>query len=212
MDHLSGLNELLKKRFVKKVWDTNNNKMFDSWPENSPYREEDWETYRQIRDEEIDMERHILYQNETEGMFSNNDGIRVLFPTEEYVDFANDTKEYHHLSYVLQFEHAGVKVLFGGDASIQAWHEIYQTIGKKDLRSDIFLAPHHGSKTNITHDVFKYIKPLDVIVSVNRTVDYDLDYYNQIARKKVWSTKHYGNIIITIDDDGGYNIDVEKNA
>jgi beta-lactamase superfamily II metal-dependent hydrolase len=36
MDHLSGLNELLSKRYVEKVWDTNNNKNIDHWSDNSP--------------------------------------------------------------------------------------------------------------------------------------------------------------------------------
>ncbi len=117
-----------------------------------------------------------------------------MSPSASLVKLANDKEEYNHLSYVLRIEYAGVKVILGGDASKEAWDEIYKHYKDEFLKADVFLAPHHGSATNVHKDAFEAIDPDYVIGSVAEGVDYDYDYYSKLAKKKALSTKYYGTM------------------
>ena len=104
-------------------------------------------------------------------------------------------------------EHAGVKILLGGDATPKAWEDIYHEVGPEGLKADVFHAPHHGSKHNINKDVFEHIKPEVVIVSVVEGTEYAYSYYDELATGKngVFSTKYYGNITLEVPSNGNYD-------
>jgi len=153
-----------------------------------------------------------IYRNDSKD-FWNSDGIQILSPSKTLVNKANESGEYNHLSYVLMINYKGYRVLLGGDATIEAWSEIYEELGASALKANLFLAPHHGSKYNVNKDVFTHIAPDYVVASVIKKVDYDYDYYSKLASKEVLSTKYYGNISFHINDFGNVeNIYVEKNA
>lgn len=214
MDHLSGLNEFAKKVSIGNFWDTNHNRSFtdDDW-EGSPYDKKDWDRYLLLRKSEKDPKALQLYRDNTADCCWTQDGITILSPSSTLVEIANESEEYNHLSYVLRIEYAGIKVILGGDASTEAWDEIYKHYKDEFLKADILLAPHHGSPNNIHEDAFNAISPDYVIVSVAEGVNYNYQYYMRLAKKEVLSTKHYGTMRIEIKDDGNYlPIIVEKNA
>lgn len=173
MDHLSGIKELDDGFSVINFWDTNHNKTIsDKDLDKAPfYEKDDWKTYQKYRVSKENPKCLFLNQGDKRD-FWNVDNITILSPTPELVKKANETDEYNHLSYVLRIDYAGVKILMGGDATPEAWDEIYKNVGAKELKADIFLAPHHGSKNNVNEEVFKHIKPDFIIVSVIRKVDY----------------------------------------
>lgn len=213
MDHMSGLNLLANEISILNFWDTENNKIIsdEDW-DNSPYDRDDWKKYQEFRRSEEDPKCLFLYQNSESECCWTQDGITILSPTEKLVELANETGEYNHLSYVLMVTYSNLRVLIGGDATIEAWDEIFEKFGVDGLRANIFLAPHHGSKNNINKDVFENINPDYVIVSVAEGVDYDYNYYNKLAKKSVLSTKYYGTITLEIRPNGKYQIFVERNA
>ena len=214
MDHLSGLNEFSKKVPITNFWDTDNNKSFsdEDW-EGSPYDKNDWDKYQALRKSQTDPKSLQLHRDDTAECCWTQDGITILSPSPSLVRLANESEEYNHLSYVLRIEYAGVKVILGGDASKEAWDEIYKHYKNDFLKADILLAPHHGSSKNIHKDAFNAIAPDYVFVSVAEGVDYDYKYYGGLAKKEVLSTKYYGTIRVEIKDDGKYlPIIVEKNA
>lgn len=214
MDHLSGLNEFAKKVSIANFWDTNHNKSFtdDDW-QGSPYDKEDWQTYLSLRKSEKEPKALQLYRGNTSDCCWTQDGITILSPSSTLVKLANESEEHHHLSYVLRVEYAGIKVIFGGDASTEAWDEIYKHYKDEFLKADILLAPHHGSPDNKHEDAFNAISPDYVIVSVAEGLDYDYQYYKRLARKEVLSTKHYGTMLVQIKPDGNYlPIVKEKNV
>ncbi|MDX2245694.1 MAG: MBL fold metallo-hydrolase [Bacteroidia bacterium] len=213
MDHLSGMDEIEANFTVLNFWDTEHNKVLSKADlDKAPFYERgDWETYQKFRKSTESPKCLFLYRNSSAD-FWNTDNIQILSPSKSLVKLANEKGEYNHLSYVLMIEYKGVKILLGGDATIEAWNEIYEECGKSALKADIFLAPHHGSKHNVNDDVFQHIKPDWVIASVLKGVDYDYQYYNKLAKNKALSTKHYGNISIEIKDDGNYQVYVAKNA
>ena len=167
MDHMSGLDELSEKFSIINFWDTNHNKtMNDDW-EKSPYKKEDWEKYLKFRKSEEKPKCLTLRRSETSDCCWVEDGIEILSPSTEMEKLAEEKSEYNHLSYVLMVKYAGVKILLGGDATKEAWEEILKEFGAKNLKADIFLAPHHGSENNIHEDAFNAIAPDYVIVSVD---------------------------------------------
>jgi len=214
MDHLSGMEEIDDNFDIANFWDTENDKKVSNEDlDNAPYYDkEDWKTYQKFRKSESEPKCLSLYRNST-GDYWNEDGIKILSPSKSLVEKANDSGEYNHLSYVLSINYNGYKILLGGDATVAAWNNIYANVDTKDLKADLFLAPHHGSKHNVNKDVFKAIDPDYVVVSVIRKVDYDYDYYSRLAKKEVLSTKHYGTISFHINKKGKIKqIIVEKNA
>jgi beta-lactamase superfamily II metal-dependent hydrolase len=219
MDHMSGLDALAKRVSIFNFWDTEHNKTIskDDWNK-SPYNKDDWQRYQWFRSSSDNPKCLRLLRNATADCCWTQDGIQVLSPSAHLNRLSSnasedDSEKYHHLSYVLLINYAGVKVLFGGDASVDAWEDILNECGKQTIKADIFLAPHHGSKNNVNDKVFQAIDPDYVIVSVARGVDYDHDYYKRLANKEVLSTKYYGTIEVKITDDGKYlPIYVEKQS
>lgn len=217
MDHMSGLYELANKVSVANFWDTEHNKTFreKDW-EGSPYDRRDWEQYLGFRESSEDPKCLKLYRGEESKCCWIQDNIDILSPSQDLVKLSAETSDdssekYHHLSYVLMIKHAGIKVLLGGDASVDAWESILKGVGANSLKSDIFLAPHHGSENNVNEDVFEAINPDYVIVSVAEGVEYARQYYTKLADKRVLSTKHNGTIRVEIKDNGEYTLYVDKN-
>ena len=103
-------------------------------------------------------------------------------------------------------EYCGLKVLLGGDASPEAWEEIYNDYGDL-LKSHIFLAPHHGSSDNIHEEAFSAIDPEYVIISLAKDVEYD-EYYDSLDTTVLCTNKH-GTIDITLMDTGKYSKHLE---
>jgi competence protein ComEC len=219
MDHMSGLHELHSKFKIGNFWDTDNDKALTKADiKKSPfYNEDDWTTYQKLSESKAEPLAHRILRNESRD-FWNTDKITILSPCDGLIKHSKgcadtDSEKYNHLSYVLRIEHAGVRILFGGDATTTAWDDILKNCGKESLKADIFLAPHHGSKNNVNEEVFKHIAPDYVIVSVDRGVEYDNTYYSSLAKKQVLTTKYYGNITLTIKEDGSYlPFSVQKNG
>ena len=210
MDHMSGLSGLSNITEIINFWDTENNKTIEnsSWDE-SPYDRRDWEKYRSFKNKK-ENPKYIINYRRDEDLYWKDDNITILSPSHNLIKKANEAEDYNHLSYVLMQEHKGIRILFGGDASAEAWEEILDECGKSRLKADILLAPHHGSKNNIYKPALEAISPDYVIVSVAEGVDYAYDFYKNLVKKKVFSTKDKGNIILEVDDYGGYSFFFHK--
>ncbi len=211
MDHMSGLDRLSRKFEILNFWDTNNNKEIDanSW-DKSPYRKEDWDRYQQLRESEQSPKALRIHRDQTADCCWVEDGIQILSPSPELVTHANDTKDYHHLSYVLKVTHASRSVILGGDASKKAWGDILEHYGEDGIKADVLLAPHHGSTHNFHKEAMEAMNPDYIIVSVAVGTDYAYDEYRRIG--KVLSTKWYGNIVMTISNLGhiGYETQFDR--
>jgi len=207
MDHMSGLDELRLNKTIVNFWDTSNSKTVDlDKLRLGGYKKEDWFAYQELRKNS----RNYLQDTEPKSYWKE-DNIQVLAPSSKMVALANQTEEYNHCSYVIKFEYRGIRILLGGDASKDSWKDLLNYHGSSILQADVFLAPHHGSPENIEKDVFKYIDPEYVIISDHRGHSYDYSYYNSIASKQVYSTKHNGNISIKITETEA-KIFVERNG
>ncbi len=202
MDHMSGLDELCQTRTITNFWDTANNKMVDtSKMRLGGYREADWTRYQKVRQSAHNPKVLYIYQGDNAQEYWKEDKIRVLGPSRQMVAIANESQEYNHCSYVLMIEHEGIRILLGGDATPESWRDISGNHESGALAATVFLAPHHGSSANIEKDVFKEIDPQYVVVSDHYGHSYDYNYYNTLAKERVYSTKHFGNITVEVSHD-----------
>ena len=201
MDHMSGIKDLFEKKSVLNFWDTDNEKYIDpdSW-DNSPYDKEDWEFYQNIRNSTENPNSLKIYRDAVSECCWTQDGIEILAPTKELVEIANAKEEYDHLSYVLRVNYAGKKVLLGGDATKAVWEDIIECYGESYIKSDVFLAPNHGSLNHITNEILEAINPDLTVVSVAEGIDYGYNLYRNYGI--VLSTKHFGNILVAISENG----------
>jgi len=201
MDHMSGLERLSRKFDLLNFWDTDNNKAIGTelW-DKSPYRKEDWDRYQQLRKNEERPKALRIHRDGTADCCWVQDGIQILSPNTELVTHANDTQDYHHLSYVLKVTYANRSVILGGDASKKVWGDILEHYGEDGIKADVLLASHHGSVHNFHKEAIEAMNPDYIIVSVAVGTGYAYDEYSRIG--KVLSTKWYGNIVMTINRSG----------
>lgn len=124
MDHMDGIKDLFEEFRPANFWDTANtcSKTFTVL---SPYREEDWQFYKGLRDgtRESEARRLVLYSG-ARGQFFNrgpnqsgdHDGLYILAPTPDLVAEANRTGDFNDASYVILYKSAAGRILFCGDA------------------------------------------------------------------------------------------------
>ncbi len=199
MDHMSGLDELFIKRNIVNFWDTDHDKNVDiNKMHLGGYNKQDWIRYQNIREQAEKPKVLKIRQHHESLNYWLDDNLKVLGPSNALIKKAKETGEHNHCSYVLKIEHEGIKILLGGDATKESWQDILAHHGKNELKTDVFLAPHHGSPANIEKDVFAHINPQYVIVSDHKGHSYDYQYYNSLASTQVYSTKHFGNITLEI--------------
>jgi len=199
LDHMSGIKTLFNKKYFRNFWDVPNNKLDPGDWDQSPYDKNDWDFYQLLKNKKINNVTLVNpLRNSTSDCCWVQDGIKILSPSTELINLAEDKKEYDHLSYVLQIIYGSVRTIISGDASTTALEDIVANYNNGDLMSSILLAPGHGSKNHVSKDFLNVVKPRLTIVSVAEGVDYDYDTYKNYGR--VLSTKYYGNIIVKIKD------------
>jgi len=200
MDHMSGIKSLFTKKYIRNFWDVPNNKPDPGNWDQVPYDKNDWDFYQNLRNGEVPDKTIVRpLRDQTAECCWVQDGIKILSPSKELINEAEENEEYDHLSYVLQITYEGLRTIISGDASAAALEDI---LGKynKGLESSILLAPGHGSQNHVSTDFLDAVKPRLTVVSVVEGVDYDYNTYKNYGL--VLSTKHYGNIRVYIKDNG----------
>ena len=201
MDHMDGLNELLKQFDVINFWDTDNNKKMDKYSFGSQYHYEDWLTYQDLRNKESNPKALELYSG-AQGKEYTNDGLEILSPTSELVRYAKEHDDYNTSSYVILYTTTtGRKVLFCGDSDARAWENIMALHSRKLTNIDILIAPHHGRKSGGCSEYLDVLKP-KLTVFGNANSEY-LDYDSWLHKGLCHITNNQaGNIIFDFLEDG----------
>lgn len=103
--------------------------------------------------------------------FGNKVSFEVFYPTEELrAKFAAE-KDYNDTSIVGKLTYGDFSMLFTGDAEKVAENEQLNSSYKKKLKSTVFKAPHHGSKTSAGADYMKAVSPECVVISAGDPSD-----------------------------------------
>ena len=169
MDHMDGLRAIVESYGPINFWDTDNNKdLKDGDWLGSPYRKEDWDLYKSIRDGKPDNDPKRLvnlsgsrgqYWNVSGDGSSGGDGIQILAPTSALVSEANDTGDYNRCSYVLLYRTGGHSIVFGGDSHDATWEYILENHESDVANVDLLIAPHHGRGSGRSYKFLDVLKP-----------------------------------------------------
>lgn len=199
MDHMDGLNNLLKSYHVTNFWDIENNKEIDNV--HSKYDENDWKVYQEIRNGEYDGKIKVLnLLAGAEGEFYNQDGLCIISPTRDLVRIANEKKKYNDISYVILFECCEMKILFCGDTEKIAWEEILKGEYSQCIKDvDVLIAPHHGRSSGGNKEFLDVIKPSLVLIGNARSEYLDYPKYNNYEH---YTNNQCGNIVMEIMNNG----------
>ncbi len=115
--------------------------------------------------------------------------IDVLWPPDGEVLKGNDA------SLVLRLESAGKSILFPGDIGERPRHEL----AVDPARSDILIAPHHGSATPWTAELLASIRPQAIISSDGRKVSGLQAKFQQLAAPlPLYHTRDRGAITVEL--------------
>lgn len=208
LDHMRGLAALSSDFVIHNFWDTANNKVITEFKNDAD--KEDWSAYQSLRNGRpgtriLKLTRDqsgIFYNEEPEGV-AGGDSIRILAPSPTLTTKANETDCSNLHSYVLAVEHAGTRVVLGGDADVEAWESIAAHYGAAALDCTVLKASHHGRESGYSEYAVNLMSPACVVVSVGKKPDTDAHNLYKTHCKKVWSTRWLGNMRFVIDDTGG---------
>lgn len=168
MDHMDGLADLFEYDRPTNFYITHNEKSMSESFDGSPYREEDWLLYKQLRDNPPETDPKILQ------VFSGDHGIHrtkdwdgnapgdafyTLSPTKALVDQSIEADDYNDASYVFLWRSAGGRVLLCGDSHDKTWEHILENHKESVSDIDLLIAPHHGRKSGRNYDFLDTVNP-----------------------------------------------------
>lgn len=169
MDHMDGIKDFFVAFDPTNFYDTNNTKTMGSF-QGSPYRQEDWQFYQNMRDTkpQSNPKRITLYSGDN-GIYRAKDwngtppgdAFYTLAPTPHLIEQANANPktDYHDASYVFLYQAAGGRILLPGDAFDATWEHVIATWKDRIEDIDLLIAPHHGRDSGRSYDFLTTLKP-----------------------------------------------------
>lgn len=213
MDHLHGLGILDKNVEISNFWALKNkfgaNKSLDK-----PNRSDDWNTYKKYRDQtkESDKEEqqsHTVIRplEQSIGDDYTNDGIKILAPTPELLERAEQEESANIMSYVLLVNYGRHKIILGGDAEKETWQYILEQYRDQIKDVTVLKAAHHGRNSGYYEPAMQEMHPEYTIVSVGAKLDPRLDATKQYTKftDNLLTTRWQGNVTIECPEDGEAN-------
>ncbi|MGB7158921.1 MAG: DNA internalization-related competence protein ComEC/Rec2 [Tepidisphaeraceae bacterium] len=126
--------------------------------------------------------------------------IEVLWPPPAAQLDANNA------SVVFRLAHGPRSILFTGDIQDDAMRELLRT--PEFLKSDILIAPHHGSSESLTDEFVAAVNPTSIISSNDRTLSQkQVRFERMIGGATLYRTNDCGAITVTLHLSGGMRID-----
>ncbi len=136
------------------------------------------------------------------------DGVRFRFlsPPAKSAHSRSHLRHPNDLSCVLKIESPYGSVLLTGDIGQRAEKALIERHGN-DLKSDILVAPHHGSRHSSSQPFVDAVAPSHVVYSAGYRNRFDFPRPETIARYETvnasqWRTDRSGALRFTIDDQG----------
>ncbi len=203
MDHMGGIKEFFDSFNVTNFWDTDNNKEMGSFV-GSPYSEDDWKFYKNLRSGATDITKRCtyyagskaIYFNKDENGQSGGDGLYILSPTEDLVIEANNKGNYNDCSYVILYRTGnGKKIIFGGDSDNKTWEHILSNYKEDVSNIDILFAPHHGRDSERSYEFLDILKPKMTYFGNAKSEHLAYNAWNKRGLHKI--TNNQANCIIT---------------
>jgi beta-lactamase superfamily II metal-dependent hydrolase len=203
MDHMTGLHRIHEQESsisLLNFWHTGAyNFELDncSWND-SPYDEQDWLTYKSLRDGT--NPRSLHQRRGKTGEYWTEDGVEIWAPTDNLEKLAVDRGEKNILSMILKIFYKGHSMVLGGDATAdETWPNVMNSVEVGHVL--VLKASHHGRNSGYYQPAVKAMNPWLTITSVAETEHDATQKYRQYSERTV-SLRKVGDIQITITDDG----------
>ena len=202
MDHIGGIKDFFEAYSPTNIWDTDNEKEMESF-DDSPYNEDDWNFYKNIRDGKNTNQTRLTLFSGSEGPYYNQNedgsccgnGLFIRATTPELLKEAIESDDYNNSSYVISYNAPnGARVIFAGDSHDKTWEHILNK-WKNDVKNcDILIAPHHGRDSMRSYGFLDVLKPK--ITFFGNAKHENLAYGAWNIRKLEKITNNQGNCLI----------------
>lgn len=141
-----------------------------------------------------------------------------------FFDFLTPTKEVASIKYtdsndyspIIKFSYSDFDILFTGDAEKTAIEEYLAEYEQSNIDIDLLKVGHHGSYTSTTKELLDKVNPEYAVIQVGLNNKYKhprqevLDLLFENDATKIFRNDLHGDIVLTINSDGTFFIDVEK--
>lgn len=200
MDHLDGFNNLLNNTSVLNFWDNGLKKDKPDFT-NSPYNEEDWDRYINVKEKKEGIKvisplagaKNKYFNDDDEG--NGGDFIYIYAPDDNLVSSANSDEDVNDGSYVIVYKTQGGRVLIPGDAHDKTWEYVIDNYKSEIENCEFLLAPHHGRDSNRDWSFLDEIKPKFSVLGCAASKDLAYDQWNRRGLDKV-TQNQTGNISV----------------
>jgi competence protein ComEC len=205
-DHMAGIRRvLLGELSVLNFWDIPHKRVRNEDDCRTEKAWHDWAVYDTFRRggaiDGISWPKKINPFRNDEGEYWTADNIEILSPTPTLVAEADDSDEYNNASYVITVSHGNSRILLTGDVEEKAWNDMIEA--GTPLRANVLVASHHGRKSGFSKEAMEAIKPNVVIMSTAKLPpEHDAINHYKGHCKLVFSTRTYGNIAMSLFDNG----------
>jgi beta-lactamase superfamily II metal-dependent hydrolase len=215
MDHMDGFNNLLNNFKLTNFWDTGSRRDKPDFS-GSPYKEEDWDSYVAVRDNQVSGVKSVIrhagdrfeFANKQEDGSGGGDGLYILAPDSELIKDCNMNDDLNDGSYVILYRSAGGRVLITGDAHDKSWEYILEHYKSDVANCSFMLAPHHGRDSNRSYDFLDHIQPKLTLIGCSPS-EY-IDYGQWERRDLTYITSNQaGNVVLEVHN-GALNVYIEN--
>jgi beta-lactamase superfamily II metal-dependent hydrolase len=205
MDHLSGLDAVRQQNGFINFWALPNEFKPDLEKLDEAGKQ-DWALYAGLRDGTIGG---ITVVKPLEGELRDywqQDGISVLAPNSEILKNASEPNA---MSYVLLLKYGPHKVVLGADANVSIWEYLANKYPETLKGITVLKAAHHGRDSGYHQEAVKLMSPQLTVISVGKKPENDASSKYRQYSKNVLSTRWYGNITVTLNEDGSGRFDTQ---
>lgn len=210
-DHMRGIKRLHSWFPISTIFDSG---VTGTTPDSDEYQEY------------MDLRRKLGYKEVEARTYEIYGDTKFRFMNSKYPDYSEPNEQ----SIVLKLEHdGGSSCLVAGDTNFRPWKEKILPYYNQAVKTNILLAPHHGSLTffddpsdsrNYYIEHIKTIAPEMTLISVGPNVHglpdkKAVELYTKYSSgsnqgNKVFTTEAKGTMRLVLKDDGGWTLHTEQ--
>jgi len=205
LDHMTGLWGFFwhDRIELRNVWDVQNNKSFARADfDGTRYDWNDWTTYCELRRGRRSGKKHKVHPYAGDEGLWTEDGLSILSPTRQLVDYCNEREDWNNASFILSVDFGGRRVILPGDAEKVAWDSVESRYEADQLGCDVLKASHHGRRSDYSKSAVTTMAPSLVVCSVGKKPETDASAKYKHHGAQVFSTRYRGNMRLRIWDSG----------
>jgi competence protein ComEC len=210
LDHMSGLRCILRRESFGTInfWDLPHTKPLGEPEDYKPVESYIDHALYEVMRRGADLDGYVWpkvlnLERFDSGNYWTDDGIEILSPSHAEVAYWDAREKWNNMSLVLRVAYGGRSVMLPGDVEQGGWDFLAEACPY--IGTDVLVASHHGRKNGYPDNgVIDLIAPKAVIISSDKLPAEEdaTPRYQNATNGNVFSTRHYGTIVIRLWADG----------